>query len=1286
MTQKPCAPTCSCRNGSFDGTPLARREFLKQSALAGALSTLTTRMGYADIEALYAAGRKNDIEALEQALQAWAQELWADTGVQRYTGEHLRHIAFPIGGIGAGQLYITGQGRLVSWQIQNNFRHDLDDSAAFFALRTRDAYEKIECRLLHYDERNPEALGPIEAVCEYPFCMLRYQDNELPVEVTLKAWSPFEPLNSGDSALPVALFTFTLKNTTHSTVHVSLLAALQNRIGWDGYTPLQDQGLSGLEYMGNYNRFIQDSMTSRISMATQKGDMARLGKAGLLITRDSTVAQLMRLCENLEITQKFQDISLLAEQNIFFVSGSHLYPSEEDFLFLLEVVSRGGALILADGGEGILGILEDEKDSTTQDEVFDDFESGTYDNWRIEGNCFGPCPAKGTLANQNPVTGFRGNFLLNTYFNGDGSTGRAISKPFIIHKKYIHFLIGGGNHPGRACINLIVNGTVVRTATGVDDEQLRPTFWDVSEFRGQEATLEIVDNVEGRWGHINIDHIVFSNSAIPPGFSTELREACKKAFPFSFSSAVKKTTPETVRPSASWPVDLSFNIVETVQECLYYENMKLKPETVIAAESQSGNPIIVMGRYGKGKVIVYNGHVGASIPGPILRDLCGILIALALDCTHQKQTGWSSKSLPYGTMELFLLDPDKSTVSALPEWDDWRGHWNLFVEKGNFSGVRANQETSPAGRTWNGSLVTQLQLSANEEKTVTLGIAWHFPNRMRDQRYFWGIEPYNYKYRLGNMYNKWFSDAAQVVNYIARHFNRLEKITHAFHETFYNTTLPRRLLDAVTANIANLRSPLYLWLEDGTVAAFEGTDCCCPMNCTHVFNYVMTVAFLFPELERNVRETDLLVQMHPEQNYIPHRTVLPLTAPRVGFQIGGPEHPALDGELGTILKTSREWKQSGDTAWLRKVWPAVKKHMEYIIRTHDPEETGVIRGEQPNTYDIHTYGSNTFIGSLYLAALLATEAMATAMGDPEFATKCRSLFEKGRIGYDRVCWNGEYYINVYDAPGVSENDYNKSNCWGPGCHADQLLGQWWANVLGLGYVLPREHVAMALDSMYKYCWRGRLDLPEHNQRVFAEPWERGLVNCAWPHGGRPKHPIQYCDEVWTGIEYEVAALLFHEGKLEQAMHVVAAARDRYTGKQRNPFSEIECGGHYARALSSYTLLTSVSGIVYDAVEEILQFCPRVASRPYGAFFVGAKGWGLLSLGNEKEKITATVALTRGTLHLKKFILPVKSMVKEIECNYANIDIKAVQHDEQVTLILGHGIKITESRPFSVYLG
>jgi fructan beta-fructosidase len=153
--------------------------------------------------------------------------------------------------------------------------------------------------------------------------------------------------------------------------------------------------------------------------------------------------------------------------------------------------------------------------------VIADFESATYGDWKVEGDAFGKGPAHGTLEHQMTVEGFVGKGLVNSFHGGDGATGKLTSPPFKIERKFITFLIGGGGWANETCMNLIVDGKVVRTAMGPNtkpggEEDLAPASWDVAEFAGREATLVIVDQRRSGWGHINVDQIVQSDTNSAP--------------------------------------------------------------------------------------------------------------------------------------------------------------------------------------------------------------------------------------------------------------------------------------------------------------------------------------------------------------------------------------------------------------------------------------------------------------------------------------------------------------------------------------------------------------------------------------------------------------------------------------------------------------------------------------------------------------------------------------------------------------------------------------------------
>jgi non-lysosomal glucosylceramidase len=210
-----------------------------------------------------------------------------------------------------------------------------------------------------------------------------------------------------------------------------------------------------------------------------------------------------------------------------------------------------------------------------------------------------------------------------------------------------------------------------------------------------------------------------------------------------------------------------------------------------------------------------------------------------------------------------------------------------------------------------------------------------------------------------------------------------------------------------------------------------------------------------------------------------------------------------------------------------------------------------------------------------------------------------------------LCWNGDYFQQ--NLPDYQQ----RTGEYGPGCLSDQLIGQWWAHILGLGYLLPQEHIQKALRTIFDQNWLSDMSQFRHSQRQFAGGTDKGLLICTWPRGGRPANPIPYVDEVWTGVEYEVAGLMIYEGMIVEALSIAKGARDRYDGiprppMPRNPWDELECGGHYARAMSSWALLLALSGFRYDGPSRALRFQPAVTPERFQSFFTGPEAWGSLS--------------------------------------------------------------------------
>jgi len=586
------------------------------------------------------------------------------------------------------------------------------------------------------------------------------------------------------------------------------------------------------------------------------------------------------------------------------------------------------------------------------------------------------------------------------------------------------------------------------------------------------------------------------------------------------------------------------------------------------------------------------------------------------------------ESARYGTLALMTRDGDISYRLRWEHgawWDELHKWWDEFLLKGRFP--NNNAPPSEDGFTEYATLATHFALEPGASRKVTFVLAWHFPNVEIN----WSGDPKVRGMVLKNHYGTRWPSAWEPGLYLFERYDVLRRRSEAYRDALYSSTLPPAVIDAVSSQASIIRTPTVMVLEGKKTLAFEGCNDdsgCCPMNCTHVYNYEQAMAFLYPELERSMREIDFLINMRDDGS-MGFRTAVPLAkGGRVPF-------PAADGQMGCVMKVYREWQLSGDDAWLRKLWPEVKRALEYAWKQWDADQDGVMEGEQHNTYDIEFYGPNTMMGTLYLGALTAAARMARHLGETATAERYEQLARAGSAKLDQMLWNGEFYIQRVDERNPKAAKYQ----YGEGCLSDQLLGQWFAEVVHLGKLLPVDHIRTALASIFRYNFRDNFEDFPNAQRLYALNDDKGLLLCSWPKGGRPELPFVYSDEVWSGIEYQVAAHLIYEGMVKEGLAIVRAVRERHGGIRRNPWNEFECGSHYARAMASWSLLTALSGFHYSAPAKELTFNPRYRQSAFRCLFCAGSAWGTYAQEIAGQRLNAAVEVIEGKLELARLRLP-----------------------------------------------
>ncbi|GAB3610724.1 non-lysosomal glucosylceramidase [Humibacter ginsengiterrae] len=577
----------------------------------------------------------------------------------------------------------------------------------------------------------------------------------------------------------------------------------------------------------------------------------------------------------------------------------------------------------------------------------------------------------------------------------------------------------------------------------------------------------------------------------------------------------------------------------------------------------------------------------------------------------------------YGTATLTTTDD----ATATPCWpvDFWQDgiqlFWDAFVATGRlepspvFSLDGDDVATLPKLRT--GSISVEHELAPGESCDTEFVLAWHTPNRPKAWNGMVGLPNTHADEIVQNQYATRYADAWAVASDLTGRLPRLEAATRAFHDALYGSTLPAEAVDAVTSTLVAARSTTCFRIADGTpegrFAAWEGSfdhAGSCEGTCTHVWNYSQTLAALFPTLERNARRNEFLNETLPDGR-MRFRTNSVFDAEPLEF------HPAVDGQMGTIVRLYREWRFSGDDDFLRELWPAAKRALDFAFTAWDSNGDGVLDSQQHNTYDIEFYGENSLANSMFIAALAAAARMAEHLGDGDAAERYARAADTASALVDRMLYNGEYYDQRLDDVDAHRYQY------GTGCLSDQLLGQTLAHLVGLGHILPADHVRSAVHSIHRHNFRRGFDDYASVQRTYALNDEAGLVLCTWPNGGRPRIPFIYCDEVWTGIEYQVATNLIYEGFVDEGLEIVRATRSLHDGIRRNPWNEAECGNHYARSLASWGVLLALTGAQWVAPARRLSIAPVDAVFRDGHAsvpFTTGTGWGVIELDDDGARM------------------------------------------------------------------
>ncbi|MDN5724588.1 MAG: non-lysosomal glucosylceramidase, partial [Propionibacteriales bacterium] len=812
--------------------------------------------------------------------------------------------------------------------------------------------------------------------------------------------------------------------------------------------------------------------------------------------------------------------------------------------------------------------------------------------------------------------------------------------------------LGGGDRGDQACLQVIIDGSVVASATGSNSEPIVTRFLDLEAHRGKEATLVIKDDARGAWGHLNCDAIWFTDREDtlfenwdqgfqgwtttgtafgkgpvtaaetpedfrrPVGIRTDLNVQGNFATSFNFRG--NGDGEQGTLTSAEFTIDRRFVTAwvgggsHREQTCL---NVIIGDDVVATATGTDIEPVTAIsmdvGRHRgkKARIQIVDAHTGGwghiNVDRIIFSDRPVRRLPVA-----RRPDG--------GSFALGLLDREASDVAVTVRPSITAAD----TPDGLFDGPEAPLEVDGATPQV-GTVSTRFTLAAREDRTVRFAFGWFFPT-LRPEHFTQLVDGA----KLRREYVNRFDSARAVVDHVATEVERLTAATRAWVTAWYeDSTLPHWFLERTLATAATLATSTCYRRDKGRFYAWEGTYCCTG-TCQHVWNYAQAIGRLFPALERDTRERVDLGVAFRENGEMGNRGE------------GGDltRDAYADGQCGTILRFYREHQMSPDKRFLERNWTKIKKSVEFVVDQFDGAEgdaiDGILRGSQWNTLDGAWFGEIPWLSGLYIASLRAAAAMAGEIGDDAAVQRWTTVAEQGSAFLSSQLFNPDYGYFVHRVDPVRKGAANTNR----GCHIDQMYGQTYASQLGLPRVFDQDQSRTALGKLYANNFLtdpGSYRPPGIGpSRVFATKDEPGVIMTTWPYGGSDESGGHgYFNEVWTGQEHQFAAHLFAEGLTAEGLAVTKAIHDRHHGSKRNPYNEIEASDHYARAMMGFGVYLAAIGYEYHGPKGHLGFAPRIGPEDFRGAFTAAEGWGSYRQTRGAGQLKAEIEVRYGKLRL-----------------------------------------------------
>lgn len=444
------------------------------------------------------------------------------------------------------------------------------------------------------------------------------------------------------------------------------------------------------------------------------------------------------------------------------------------------------------------------------------------------------------------------------------------------------------------------------------------------------------------------------------------------------------------------------------------------------------------------------------------------------------------------------------------------------------------------------ALCSELTLKPGEKKNVRFILTWYFPNSFDKKGE-----------KLGHYYEKLYKDSLEANRYLSDNYDSIFKSATDFADLLYSTDLPSIYPDAWSSNLSPLvKSSVYL--KNGNFGLWEGLGFCGLHTTDITYHASYSLISLFPDLQK--KQMKMGAEFQREDGRVHHLFKPDMKRTDKGFD-------RVDMNMQFVLMVLRDYLFSGDRNYLVSLWGNVKKAMD-SIEALDTDGDGLPDYDtKRNTYDAWNFsGTPTYISVLWLAALKAAALMADRVGEKSRSDKWNGILEKGKKSLEEKLWNGEYY-----------NLWRNSDVTDESLMTDQLDGEWFLRMMGIGGNISDERVGKVIDCIF----RNNFDK------------EQGLVNATLPENRKTTvHTFKNCqaEAVWTGISYAFSALALSVGHNEISDTVVGSVHNNQL-RLGHFWDHWECGHHYTRPMSSWSTLIAASGMKVDYEKKKLSFSP-----------------------------------------------------------------------------------------------